>query len=158
VVELETLLAGAAAASPGKRIEYRDPIATHGLAAIAPMRQWLGDDRLAAFAVRTLIAIAKDQTHRLAVIEVLRSIDLSTASPIAVDDAADALRTLMPSGPTGTPTARAEALDHGPITESIAHTRSNCWLRRVPRLDLTGFAKSDASISQSKHWSFGRNI
>jgi len=119
VVELETHLAGAAAASPGKRIEYRDPIATHGLAAIAPMRQWLGDDRLAAFAVRTLIAIAKDQAHRLAVIEVLRSIDLSTASPIAVDDVADALRALTPSGPAATATARAEALDHGPITESM---------------------------------------
>jgi hypothetical protein len=43
-------------------------------------------------------------------------------------------------------------------TTAGAHTQSNCWLWQEQRLDLTAFAKSDASICQSKHWSFGRNI
>ena len=70
-MDLEALLERARTAEPGDRILLRDPIAAFGEAAIDPMADWLGDVRLAAFAIRTLDQIARDPALRPAVIAVL---------------------------------------------------------------------------------------
>ena len=51
---LDALLAQAQTAAPMDRIELRDPIAAYGELAIDAMTDWLGDPRLAAFAIRVL--------------------------------------------------------------------------------------------------------
>lgn len=73
------------------RIEFRDPIARYGAAAVPRLRAWLADPRLSAFAVRTLEKIAVDPANRGAVLEAFRSVDLRAASETVVRDVADAL-------------------------------------------------------------------
>jgi hypothetical protein len=51
---IDELLAAAAAADGMTRIQYRDAIAEHGEAAIRGVEPWLGDDKLAFFAVRVI--------------------------------------------------------------------------------------------------------
>jgi hypothetical protein len=51
---LEALLGAAEVATPGRRIELRDPIAAYGAPAIEGVRPWLVSDTLAAFAVRVI--------------------------------------------------------------------------------------------------------
>lgn len=53
-MELEALLAEARSASPGRRIEWRDPIAAYGERGIEAVSPWLSDDVLAPFAVRVI--------------------------------------------------------------------------------------------------------
>jgi hypothetical protein len=57
--ELSGLLAGASAAAPETRIKFRDPLAAQGDAVIGPMKSWIADPRLGAFAVRVLEAVSK---------------------------------------------------------------------------------------------------
>ena len=52
--ELDDLLRRAADADGLTRMEFRDPIAAFGEAAILRLEPWLGDARLGAFAVRTI--------------------------------------------------------------------------------------------------------
>jgi hypothetical protein len=52
------LLAAAAAADGIHRIDFRDPIAAFGAEAIERLAAWLREPRLAAFAVRTIVAAA----------------------------------------------------------------------------------------------------
>ena len=54
VMELADLLESARLASPGQRIESRSAIAAFGAEGIEGVRPWLGDDVLAAFAVRVI--------------------------------------------------------------------------------------------------------
>lgn len=56
VAELDALLIAAAEAPPDHRIEYRDPIAMHGDAAVERLAtpEWIGDPNYAAFAIRTI--------------------------------------------------------------------------------------------------------
>ena len=51
---LDRLLEIARTAAPNHRINYRDPIATHGRAAIDAVLPWLADPRLCRFAVRVV--------------------------------------------------------------------------------------------------------
>jgi hypothetical protein len=74
---LDQLLDRARAADPGERILLRDPIAEHGELAIDAMTDWLGDPRLAAFAVRVLERVGRDQSGRTAVVAVLQGVDRS---------------------------------------------------------------------------------
>jgi len=60
--DLESLLAQAKAASPDRRIEFRDPIATHGEEAIDAVGPWLLDPLLGSFAVRV---IEKTTSHEV---------------------------------------------------------------------------------------------
>jgi hypothetical protein len=57
--ELTGLLARASAATPETRIELRDSLAAQGDAVIAPMKSWIADPRLGAFAVRVLEMVSK---------------------------------------------------------------------------------------------------
>jgi hypothetical protein len=89
--DLDQLLEVAGAAGPGVRIEFRDPIAAHGALAIPPLREWLADPRLGAFAVRTLEKIAGDPANRRAVLEAFASLDPQSINDSAGRDVADAL-------------------------------------------------------------------
>lgn len=75
MTDLDDLLLQAREADPGERILLRDRIAAHGEDAIEAMTDWLGDPRLAAFAVRVLERIGGDLLARPSVIEVLQAID-----------------------------------------------------------------------------------
>jgi hypothetical protein len=55
---LHEAMVGAAEAPPSQRIEFRDPIASHGRDAIAAIEPWLRDPALAAFAIRTIVRAA----------------------------------------------------------------------------------------------------
>ncbi|HET7168490.1 MAG TPA: hypothetical protein VFI69_04750, partial [Candidatus Limnocylindrales bacterium] len=54
--ELDGLLIAAAEAPPDTRIQYRDRIAAFGDSAVERLvsREWIGDLRYAAFAIRTI--------------------------------------------------------------------------------------------------------
>jgi hypothetical protein len=54
---LAALLADARDADPGHRIDWRDPIAAHGAAAIEAVSPWLRDPALAAFAIRVIARV-----------------------------------------------------------------------------------------------------
>lgn len=68
---LEQLIERARAAAPNDRIELRDPIASHGGAALEAMGEWLADPVLTRFAVRVVGRVA-DLGEREAAISVLR--------------------------------------------------------------------------------------
>lgn len=53
-LSLDDAVRAATHASPEIRIDYRDPIAKHGAAAIDRVAPWLSDPRLAAFAIRVI--------------------------------------------------------------------------------------------------------
>jgi hypothetical protein len=72
---LEDILVEAEQADPSDRINHRDAIAAHGDAAIEAMTDWLGDERLAAFAIRVLERIGRDTGNRQAVVDVLAAVD-----------------------------------------------------------------------------------
>lgn len=83
---LGTLLEKARKADPGDRIQYRDLIAAHGLAATPAMTDWITDSRLGAFAVRVLERIAAESSNRRAVLGALASVDpRALPEPIARD-------------------------------------------------------------------------
>jgi hypothetical protein len=85
------LLEAAERASPGVRIDYRDPIAGHGARAIVPMFDWLPDSRLGAFAVRVLARIADEPALRRQVLAALQNADLATLPEPVVRDVSDLL-------------------------------------------------------------------
>jgi hypothetical protein len=91
---LSDLIDAAAEASPGSRIEYRDPIAACGEAAIDPMTDWLGDHRLAAFAIRVLERVGRDPSSRPSVVAALRAVDRRELPPQLAGDVDWALSAL----------------------------------------------------------------
>lgn len=84
--ELDDLLAQAREAGRAERINLRDPIAAVGESAIEPMADWLGDQELAAFAIRVLEQIGREPTERSAVIAVLRAVDRTELPPHLIGD------------------------------------------------------------------------
>jgi hypothetical protein len=96
---LAELLAKAREASPSTRIELRDPVAQFGEAAVDAMAEWLGDPRLAAFAVRVLERIGRDAAARAAVVDVLRSVDPTTLTEHLVRDIQTSLAALGAAQP-----------------------------------------------------------
>lgn len=54
--ELDDLMRRAADADGTERITFRDPIAAHGMSAVARLEPWLANHRLATFAVLTIAA------------------------------------------------------------------------------------------------------
>lgn len=84
--ELDDLLMQAREADPGDRIVLRDPIADHGELAIEAMVDWLGDRRLAAFAIRVLERIGHDPGQRPAAIVALGSVDRNELPPHLTGD------------------------------------------------------------------------
>jgi hypothetical protein len=125
--DLDQLLDAAEVAGPGERIEFRDPIAAHGANAIAPLRRWLGDARLSAFAVRTLERIAAEPTSRKAVLDALRAADPASVPEPEARDVSDAIARLHGRPPSYA--ARADRPAQIPVDR---------WpgSRRVPALEL----------------------
>jgi hypothetical protein len=72
---LDDLLDQARQADPAHRIEFRNAIALHGEAAIDAMTDLLGDERLAAFAIRVLERIGQVHLDRPAVVTALRAVN-----------------------------------------------------------------------------------
>jgi hypothetical protein len=91
---LRVLLEAADTAGPHERIQYRDPIARHGLAAIEAMTPWLVDRRLGAFAVRVITRVGEngDRDHAITVLRRSRT----KAPPYVQADINAALRRLLP--------------------------------------------------------------
>ena len=65
--EIVGLLAHARHAGPAHRIEWRDRIAAHGQPAIEAIAPWLGEPKLAAFAVRVIERVGHDGDPELEV-------------------------------------------------------------------------------------------
>jgi hypothetical protein len=63
---LATLLADAREADPTHRIDLRDPIASHGAAAIEAVGPWLKEPTLAAFAIRVIARAGQDGQRDIA--------------------------------------------------------------------------------------------
>jgi hypothetical protein len=64
--ELAALLADARDAAPAHRIDLRDPIASHGAAAIEAVGPWLKEPALAAFAIRVIARVGQNGERELA--------------------------------------------------------------------------------------------
>jgi hypothetical protein len=92
--ELDTLLTRARDADPGARINLRDQIAAHGDLAIEAMTDWLGDARLAAFAIRVLERIGLAAASRSTVLDAFWAVDRDELAPYLVRDLEEALRRL----------------------------------------------------------------
>lgn len=104
--ELDKLLTRARDAEPADRIALRDRIAAHGEAAIDAMSDWLGDRRLAAFAIRVLERIGRQAEGRAAAVAALTAIDQSELPAHLVDDLDRSLTALgSPPGSAGRKTA-----------------------------------------------------
>ena len=99
--DLDDLLAASRDAAPSERIQFRDPIAGLGQTAIEPMSDWLGDHRLAPFAIRVLARIGEDPSNRSAVVDTLRGVDRSELPVHVIEDLDRALTGLGASGPRG---------------------------------------------------------
>jgi hypothetical protein len=92
--DLDKLLADARDADPSIRIELRDALVGHGEQAIEAMTEWLGDPRLAAFAIRVLERIGREAKTRDAVLEVLTAVDREELPPHLAGDVDRALEGL----------------------------------------------------------------
>jgi hypothetical protein len=92
--QLEGILEAARTADGLSRIDYRDRIVAFGEAAVGPMRDWLADSRLSAFAVRVLQGIGQDRAVRRTVIETLQAVDREDLPRGVSDDIDVALRQL----------------------------------------------------------------
>jgi hypothetical protein len=84
--DLDELLIQARDAEPGDRINLRDPIAAYGELAIEAMSDWISDHRLAAFAIRVLELIGRQQADRTSAIAALSAVDRTELSPYLIDD------------------------------------------------------------------------
>jgi hypothetical protein len=93
--ELNALLAEAAAADPGSRIEFRDRIAKFGVAAIEGIAPWLTDARLGAFAVRVAERAAGYGARDEALRALSQAIKVGSSTHV-VADASAALQRLSP--------------------------------------------------------------
>jgi hypothetical protein len=100
---LAELLARAAAADGMTRIDFRDPIAAHGAEAIAALGPWLGDPRLAGFAVRAIerAGVAAPVEARAALERARRG--ASGTTRIDVDDALRRLPSRSSAASRGVP-------------------------------------------------------
>jgi hypothetical protein len=94
--ELSALLTRASDAAPNDRIRLRDLIAAHGDVVITPMRAWVSDVRLGAFAVRVLEA----GPDRVGAISALRAARASAATASIRGDINAALLRLKSAPPS----------------------------------------------------------
>lgn len=99
--DLSALLTRASDAAPNDRIRLRDVIAAHGDVAIQPMRAWVTDARLGAFAVRVIEA-GPDPASAISALRAVRS---SAATAAIRGDIDAALRRLKIASTTAGPIA-----------------------------------------------------
>ncbi len=127
-MELAALLEEARSAPPDRRIESRDRIAAYGPRAIESVEPWLGDDILAAFAVRVIERAGINGESALAS-KVLRSAR-ATVPPGVSEDVTWALQHLRAAARPKPPPAAAPA-SAVPIRRETSRSASSS--RRRPR-------------------------
>ncbi len=86
MTDLDKLLTQIRGADRSTRIGFRDSLAAHGAAAIEPLRTWLSDAELGAFAVRVLHEIAQDPACKRQVVGALSEGRSDPASPTVLGD------------------------------------------------------------------------
>jgi hypothetical protein len=127
MTELASLLDGARTATPDRRIESRDAIAAYGARGIEGVRPWLGDDVMAAFAVRVIEQAGLRGEPALAT-EVLRAARKKVPAGVT-DDVLWALgRLRAASRPKPVPTAAPAPV--APARRALPRSASSC--RRRP--------------------------
>jgi hypothetical protein len=131
---LDDLLTRARDADPEVRIELRDQIASHGEAAIDAMTDWLGDHRLAGFAIRVLERIGLQPVASAAAIDVLVAIDRDDLPPPLAGDVDRALSALgrpktAARGPSRTPRADRPSGRPGVLGRGYWVMRTSPWER-----------------------------
>ena len=126
MAELDALFEQARLAGPVDRIDFRVPIAAHGADAIPTLRDWLYDERLSRFSVRTLERIARDPAHRRAVVAALEAVDPLAVSPAIAEDITGGLVRIRLSAGTSQ------------ATDSTSRRPTNQWpgTRQVSTLEL----------------------
>jgi len=133
-LNLHELLIGAGESPPDTRIEFRDPIARHGPAAVAAMSPWLRDPRLAAFAIR-VIRRAADFEARAQAIRALED-----AIPSLVDvlrqDAEKSLADLLPGSRGRSPGDRRPPAHRSQVNSAPAGVDQLVEGRTYRRRDL----------------------
>jgi hypothetical protein len=139
---LEAALAGAQAADRLTRIEWRDRIAAHGVAAIDAVFEWAGDDELGAFAVRVIEAVGR-LGHPDEATEALVAIRSIGATENVRGDAAEAISRLHPgrsrtdSVPKATPIPADAGLDWpGFLPKDFGNVTGTTWRRRLDQMAL----------------------
>lgn len=150
--ELGELLEQARREPKQTRISFRSGIAAHGAAAVEPVRGWLADKDLGAFAVRVLEAIAR--SGESSAVAALQEGRLSPSATVRqdIDDALGRLGVRPAAFSSPGPTGRSVARSDGP-------PGSRVWLlRMVPvgtdRLDAArtanvitiGWGKADGLV------------
>jgi hypothetical protein len=129
-MDLATLLVEAETAAPGRRIEFRDPIAAYGLDAIEGVRPWLQDDRLAAFAVRVVERVGLDGESVTAA-KVLRSV--RTKVPQDVQGDVEAALVRLKTASKAPPAAKPEQVAMPVAASRREPPRYDAEKRRRPR-------------------------
>jgi hypothetical protein len=157
---LDALLAEARDAGPLDRIALRDPIAAQGELAIEAMTDWLGEPRLAAFAVRVLERIGRDPEHRAAVAATLASVDREQQPEPMVRDLDAALAalgvTVARRAPARPPTAGPS---RRPMSLPGAAGRGYWVMRTSPgRRDLIWSEAVAGRLRQGWGWDEAQNL
>jgi hypothetical protein len=112
---LRDCLAGARAADGLARMEWRNRLAAHGVAAIDPMSAWLLDPVLGALSVRVLAKIALDPSARGVVIKVLTETRPKVPNARVREDIDVVLAELKPSLRSPRPASAAGSPEWRPL-------------------------------------------
>ena len=139
---LEEALAGARAADRLTRIEWRDRIAAHGVAAIDAVFEWAGDDEFGAFAVRVIEAVGR-RGHPDEATEALVAIRSIGATKAVRGDATEAISRLHPdhgradAARKATPLPSDAGLDWpGFSPRDFGDVTGTTWRRRLDQVAL----------------------
>jgi hypothetical protein len=140
--QLAKAIAGAEAADRLTRIEWRDPIAQYGVAAIDAVAPWISDPELGAFAVRVIEAAAGHGAKAEAV-EALSSVGRLGPSAAVLRDVDDALGRLAPKSTAasgGTARVRLHTRDGwdwpGFQDADFGQTVGTSWRRRADPISM----------------------
>lgn len=129
--ELDDLLTQAREADQQTRIALRNPIAAHGELAIDAMADWLGDTRLAGFAIRVLERIGQGQGLRSTVISTLAGVDRAELPAHLVGDLDWTLGQLGYAQPTRSGGPRTSRVGHGRGPSSPGARGRGYWVMRT---------------------------
>ena len=102
MTDLKGLMRAAKLAAPGDRIDFRDSIAAHGALAVEPMKEWLENPALGAFAVRVLAKIAERGAHGQLALDALLSVDYAKLPASVTRDAREAAAQIGGAPSSGT--------------------------------------------------------
>jgi hypothetical protein len=143
---LEDLLQQARDATPATRIDYRNPIAAHGLEAVEVMRDWLGDPKLGAFAVRVLRRVA-DSPARQEAIAALQAGRPRATSEAVRRDIDEALAALGVRAASAAPSAPTDPYAVEPVPSRAGSGWPGFQSHEFGRVAGTGWRSRDGNAS-----------